>query len=239
MLRLRSLYIILFNCVFTMQAQHVFKGTVVDELSSVSIPNAHIKLNDIYVEVSDQNGRFEFSGLSSGTYLLEVSCIGFKVFKKQINLTKKVLNFNVVLQPYILELSQVDILAQNERLTNITRLRSIEGTSIYASKKNEVILVESTLANKATNNSRQVYAKVPGLNIWESDGLGLQLEIGARGLSPRRTSNFNTRQNDMILVPMPWVILNHTIRHHQRQSKRLKLFEVLLPCSTERSLEVC
>ena len=195
MLGLRPLYIILFCCVFTAQAQHVFKGAVVDALSSVSIPNAHVKLNDSYGVVSDENGRFELSGLPSETYLLEVSCVGFKGFKKQINLTKKVLYFDIVLQPDILELSQVDVLGQNERLTNITRLRSIEGTAIYASKKNEVILMESTLVNKATNNSRQVYAKVPGLNIWESDGLGLQLEIGARGLSPHRTSNFNTRQN--------------------------------------------
>ena len=195
MLRLRPLYIILFCCVFTAQAQHVFKGNVVDALSSVSIPNAHVKLNDSFGVVSDENGRFELSGLSSETYLLEVSCVGFKGFTRQINLTKKVLYFDVVLQPNVLELSQVDVLGQNERLTNITRLRSIEGTAIYASKKNEVILMGSTLANKATNNSRQVYAKVPGLNIWESDGLGLQLEIGARGLSPHRTSNFNTRQN--------------------------------------------
>ena len=137
MLGLRPLYIILFCCVFTAQAQHVFKGAVVDALSSVSIPNAHVKLNDRYGVVSDENGRFELSGLSSGTYLLEVSCVGFKRFKKQINLTKKVLYFDVVLQPNVLELSQVDILGQNERLTNITRLRSIEGTAIYASKKNK------------------------------------------------------------------------------------------------------
>ena len=195
MLRLRFLYIILFSCFFTVQAQLEIKGTVVDAQSLVAIPNAHVKLNDSYGVVSDQNGRFEISGLPLGTYLLEVSCVGFKEFKKQINLTKKVLYFDVILQPDILELSQVDVLGQNERLTNITRLRSIEGTAIYASKKNEVILMESTLANKATNNSRQVYAKVPGLNIWESDGMGLQLEIGARGLSPHRTSNFNTRQN--------------------------------------------
>ena len=73
MLGMRSLYIILFCCVFTMQAQHVFKGTVVDALSSVSIPNAHVKLNDSYGVVSDQYGRFELSGLPSGTYLLKVS----------------------------------------------------------------------------------------------------------------------------------------------------------------------
>ena len=191
----RFLHIILFCCVFTSHAQHLFKGTVVDAISSVPISNAHIKLNENIGVVCDNNGRFELSGLSSGTYFLEVSCLGFKSFKRQISITKKVLYFDVELQPDIFELSQVDVLGQNERLTNITRLRSIEGTSIYSSKKNEVILMGSTLANKSTNNSRQVYAKVPGLNIWESDGLGLQLEIGARGLSPHRTSNFNTRQN--------------------------------------------
>ena len=191
----RFSHIILFCCVFTSHAQHLFKGTVVDAISSVPISNAHIKLNENIGVVCDNNGRFELSGLSSGTYFLEVSCLGYKSFKRQISITKKVLYFDVELQPDIFELSQVDVLGQNERLTNITRLRSIEGTSIYSSKKNEVILMGSTLANKSTNNSRQVYAKVPGLNIWESDGLGLQLEIGARGLSPHRTSNFNTRQN--------------------------------------------
>ena len=121
----RFLHIILFCCVFTSQGQNVLKGTVVDALSSVPISNAHILLNDSFGVVSDKNGRFELSGLSSETYLLEVSCVGFKGFTRQINLTKKVLYFDVVLQSDILELSQVDVLGQNERLTNITRLRSI------------------------------------------------------------------------------------------------------------------
>ncbi|MGB3467427.1 MAG: TonB-dependent receptor, partial [Cyclobacteriaceae bacterium] len=59
----------------------------------------------------------------------------------------------------------------------------------------EVIIVDAVLANKATNNARQIYSKVPGLNIWESDGAGVQLGIGGRGLSPNRSSNFNVRQN--------------------------------------------
>jgi Fe(3+) dicitrate transport protein len=50
-------------------------------------------------------------------------------------------------------------------------------------------------ANLAANNSRQIFAKVAGLNVWESDGGGVQLGIGARGLSPNRTAEFNTRQN--------------------------------------------
>ncbi len=75
------------------------------------------------------------------------------------------------------------------------RLRAVEGLSIYEGKKSEVVQVSSLTANLATNNARQVFAKVAGLNIWESDGAGLQLGVGGRGLSPNRTSNFNTRQN--------------------------------------------
>ena len=39
------------------------------------------------------------------------------------------------------------------------------------------------------------YAKIPGLNIWESDGAGIQIGLGGRGLNPSRNFNFNTRQN--------------------------------------------
>jgi Fe(3+) dicitrate transport protein len=78
----------------------------------------------------------------------------------------------------------------------IIRLNDVDGMGIYAGKKSEVIVLKDITANTATNNARQVYAKIAGLNILESDGgAGLQLSIGGRGLDPNRTSNFNTRQN--------------------------------------------
>ena len=51
------------------------------------------------------------------------------------------------------------------------------------------------MANLASNNSRQIYSQVAGLNIFQNDDAGLQLNIGGRGLDPNRSSNFNTRQN--------------------------------------------
>ena len=74
-------------------------------------------------------------------------------------------------------------------------LWSVEGFGIYAARKTEVVNLQNITANLATNNTRQILSKVAGLNIWESDGAGLQLGIGGRGLSPNRTSNFNTRQD--------------------------------------------
>lgn len=80
-------------------------------------------------------------------------------------------------------------------LTVSGKLRDIEGTSVYAGKKTELIQMKNINANLATNNTRQIYARIPGLNIWEYDRGGLQLGIGGRGLSPSRSSNFNVRQN--------------------------------------------
>jgi len=66
---------------------------------------------------------------------------------------------------------------------------------ILEGKKNETILLENVMANKATNNIRQTMAKVAGLNYWETDGSGIQIGISTRGLSPNRSWEFNNRQN--------------------------------------------
>lgn len=89
----------------------------------------------------------------------------------------------------------IEIEGRGDNGLGMARLKQIEGTSIYAGKKSEVILLAENSGNLATNNSRQIFAKVPGLNVWESDGAGIQLGIGGRGLNPNRVSNFNTRQN--------------------------------------------
>lgn len=93
------------------------------------------------------------------------------------------------------DLDVVEIKFEENAGFGLTRMSSIQGLGIYAAKKNEVLLPDQIEANKATNSARQVYARIPGLNIWESDGAGIQLGIGVRGLSPNRTANINVRQN--------------------------------------------
>ena len=93
------------------------------------------------------------------------------------------------------ELNEVVLNSERKKVFNLTRLSDFEGTSIYAGKKTEVIQVGQLTANIASNNSRQIYAQISGLNIYQNDDAGLQLNIGGRGLDPNRTSNFNTRQN--------------------------------------------
>lgn len=103
-------------------------------------------------------------------------------------------NISIVLQK-VIELNEVVIQKQKEKLFALGHLKDIEETAIYAGKKTEVIMVNNLTANKAVNNARQVFAQVVGLTINENSDGGLQLSIGGRGLNPNRTSNFNTRQN--------------------------------------------
>ena len=92
------------------------------------------------------------------------------------------------------ELKEVTVQDKQEGMSFI-RLRNVEADAIYASKKSEVIILSEMNINTSSNNARQIYAKVAGLNIFENEGAGIQLGIGGRGLNPNRVSNFNTRQN--------------------------------------------
>lgn len=60
---------------------------------------------------------------------------------------------------------------------------------------NAIISLEKQSGAKSTGNARELFAKIPGINIWESDGAGIQIGVGGRGLSPNRAANFTTRQN--------------------------------------------
>lgn len=69
------------------------------------------------------------------------------------------------------------------------------GAVIMAGKRTTVIHPGAQQADLSVNAARQVFAKVPGINVWENDGSGAQLGIAARGLSPNRSWEFNMRQN--------------------------------------------
>ena len=75
------------------------------------------------------------------------------------------------------------------------RLKEVDNNFLFSGKKNEVLRIDAIDANLITNNSRQIFSRVPGVSIWENDGSGIQISVGARGLSPNRSWEFNTRQN--------------------------------------------
>jgi Fe(3+) dicitrate transport protein len=92
------------------------------------------------------------------------------------------------------ELAEVKVFGKRSSYP-LGRMPEVEGTQIFSGKKNEIISVESLNADLSTNNSRQIFARVPGVMVWENDGSGIQTGVSTRGLSPNRSWEFNVRQN--------------------------------------------
>lgn len=145
--------------------------------------------------ISDEKGNFRFNNLKAGKYEIVVSFLTAKTYRQHVNLTAQDIVLNIKLETA--DANLLDEVSVNDVTSTRAsgNLKQVEGTAIYAGKKTEVVNVTRLNANLATNNTRQIYSRVAGINIIEYDGGGLQLGIGGRGLNPSRVSNFNTRQN--------------------------------------------
>ncbi len=104
---------------------------------------------------------------------------------------------------HIKYLPDVTVVGRNSK-SDYQQMPEIVGTSIYAGKKNTLIVLDNVQGNVVTNNMRQVLAKVPGIHIWENDPSGIQIGIAARGLSPNRSWEFNVRQNGYDIAADPF-----------------------------------
>lgn len=81
------------------------------------------------------------------------------------------------------------------RDSRIKYLPDVNGINIFAGKKTFSISPNNGKANLPNGNARMIFAQVPGVNVWDMDGAGLQLNIGTRGTDSHRSIETNFRQN--------------------------------------------
>jgi Fe(3+) dicitrate transport protein len=185
---------------FPTLAQNSQTSTIIGKLQNTDnqafeYPSIVLKNTKYHIQ-AEANGNYRLTNIPFGTYTLVAFALGKETVEQKIVVDKILVEVPIIkLENLNKSLDVIEIQAAREQTFGMTQMRAVENFGIYAGKKTEVIVLQDINANLATNNPRQVYAKVTGLNIWESDGAGLQLGIGGRGLSPNRTSNFNTRQN--------------------------------------------
>ena len=198
----RKTYIALFFITVLLQVNSTaqltsISGKVLSNETSTPISELSVFLEKTNQLIETNNkGEFQFKDLEKGTYEITFFKEGFTTKTKVYDLKESEnINVTVLLENLNFNLATVELTAKTGTDVSIRKLRNVEGTAIYAAKKSEVIELKNVLVNQATNNARQVYKAVAGVNVWENDGAGLQLSIGARGLDPNRTSNFNTRQS--------------------------------------------
>ncbi|MFG6687699.1 TonB-dependent receptor domain-containing protein [Mariniflexile sp. HNIBRBA6329] len=175
-------------------AQYKISGVVTNANT-----NQPVNQVEVYDKVSglkattNASGYYEFETEKKSITLVFFS-YEFEVKEAIVSLSENT-EVNIIVNPLAVKLSEVEISTRKAKVFELSRLKDVEGTAIYAGKKTEVVLVEQSMANLASNNARQLYSQVAGLNIYQNDDAGLQLNVGGRGLDPNRTANFNTRQN--------------------------------------------
>ena len=191
-----TLLFIFFSLASARAQTFTISGKITHAHTGQPVPQAQVLLPEMGTFVNvDAQGRFQLKNLATGTYTVMSYSPGLGSETRQFTISNSNITLNFSLKPLERSLDEVNIQNRQAETFGITHLNAVEGAAIYEAKKSEVVVVGDLTANLATNNSRQIFAKVAGLNIWESDGAGLQLGIGGRGLSPNRTSNFNTRQD--------------------------------------------
>ncbi|MBZ5857950.1 TonB-dependent receptor family protein [Flavihumibacter profundi] len=80
----------------------------------------------------------------------------------------------------------------------VGKLPDIKGTFIFSGKKSESINLAQAPSNLPDKIGRQVFAKIPGVFVYDMDGSGNQINIATRGLDPHRGWEFNIRKDGII-----------------------------------------
>lgn len=171
------------------------KGQVKDNHNKI-LSGAHIIIEETnYVTITDEKGIFHVKNIPFGKYDIIISHVGYKAQEIEIVINADEKWINVILEEQQNLLSEVLVSGYKNEMNGLSRLRDLEDHQIFASKKNEVVQLTKMDANLALNNTRQVFSKVAGVNVWENDGSGIQMNISTRGLSPNRSWEYNMRQN--------------------------------------------
>ncbi len=200
------IYIILFPqlVIFAAFGQKAAISGKVTDKSKQSIVGASVTLKGTVRGVqTNTNGEYLIKGLRNGEYTLVVSSVGLK--NKELSFTlqeNEVKSLDFELEDETYTLKDIQVVASRGVRGN-EHLAEVDGYSINATKKNEVIKLDNLNANLAMNNSRQIFSRTPGISVWENDGSGIQLGVASRGLSPNRSWEFNVRMNGYDITPDP------------------------------------
>ncbi|HQQ93513.1 MAG TPA: TonB-dependent receptor [Bacteroidia bacterium] len=142
----------------------------------------------------DSNATCEFMLHKPGMHQLNVQLMGYRHYHAEIQVLHDTL-IMIQLRPEEISLEEVTVEGGPKQTFAIAWLQPVEGAVIYAGKKSESVKLEELGTNLSANTGRQLFSRVPGINVQESEGSGVNVSVGGRGLSPGRMASFNVRQN--------------------------------------------
>lgn len=177
MLKIKSLSLLLLLSIYAFtQNNTVIKGQITNTKNEV-IPFAHVSFEDNGKGVSaDESGRFEIKSIKKGKRSIIISAIGYKKFKKEVNVNStSTIYLEVQLEETSTEIERVEVFGernkQPEKLAVLTRLplkpsEQIQSISVIS---DQLIEKQGNLTiSEATRNVPGVYTFATYGNARES-----------------------------------------------------------------------
>jgi len=181
----------------TLFSQNIFEGQLFDKKSNVALPAVELyDLESKFLCTTNKTGSFVFEANQSEIRIITYKD-GYEIASLKLLSSVDSIYF---MTPLSIDINEVMIIEQDDRFST-TNLNDVVDDVIFAGKKSNKIIIKNSFGNTATNTARHVFNKIGGLNIFQNDDAGLQLNIGGRGLNPGRSANFNIRQNNYDITP--------------------------------------
>lgn len=187
---MKSLICILLILICSVNWGQNITGIVVDEFK-IGIPNVMVfNKSNHHQNTTDFEGKFSIKANTGDSLHIHLE----NYVAQTIFISSSSEKLEIKLEVIAKELNTTNVVRKRLENFDVGAMPLIRGVQIVTGT-NAVIELENLSGAKSTANPREMFAKIPGLNIWESDGAGIQIGVGGRGLSPNRAANFNTRQN--------------------------------------------
>lgn len=158
-------FICLISLFFTFQLvqAHSVSGLILDAELSIPIEGVRIYMPDQQIgAISNELGQFELNNLKEGSYLIQISSLGYERLEKEIEVTSSTAVLRFLLQPKPIDISEV-VIAESQADYSLKKIRALD------------------LELRPINSSQDVLRSVPGLFIGQHAGGGKAEQIFLRG----------------------------------------------------------
>lgn len=192
-------------------------GHIADDENGEAVVGAIVSLHDgektLAGCISDVYGGFSLSTQYSGTATLTIRTLGFEAYSQEVTLDPtKPTELTIKLSGQVFQSEPIVVIGKS-----YAAQRKLAGTATQVDPK--------TIKLVNPIGTQEMLEYVPGVNGFADDGMGnSRLNIGVRGLNPRRSSRVLVLEDGIPIQPAPYIYAN---MYYNPPTERIERIEVL------------
>ena len=169
---------ILCLCPTVLSAQSILRGKVMDKETELPISGAYISIkNTKRKTVSGKTGDYQIGVPAKGTYVVEISYIGYKRVRQAIVSSGDVTK-DFFLEPSVNALNEVVVNTSSQK-AEINRIRQ---------SPMAVTIVDGTKLRGRSSGIEEILTRTSGIKVRKTGGLGSASRISVHGLEGKRVA---------------------------------------------------